>query len=73
MSKIKNEVQKFLLENEIKVLKKLNHPNVLNLKEIYETVNNTYLITDFCNNGDLAKILFKKGKLSEKQAIYIMR
>jgi serine/threonine-protein kinase ULK/ATG1 len=66
MSKIKNEVQKFLLENEIKVLKKLNHPNVLNLKEIYETVNNTYLITDFCNNGDLAKILFKKGKLSEK-------
>lgn len=32
--------------------------------EIFESKNNTYLVCEFCNEGDLAEILEKK-KISE--------
>jgi serine/threonine-protein kinase ULK/ATG1 len=49
MRSIKNEVEQYLLNNEIKVLRKLNNLNCLKVFDILQTVNNTYIITEFCN------------------------
>jgi serine/threonine protein kinase len=53
MKLITNEVQAFLLRNEIDVMKKLDNPNCLKMLDFYQTANNTYIITEFCNHGDL--------------------
>lgn len=68
MHKIVNPVQKHLLENEIRVLRKLQHRNILELKDVIITTNNTYIITEYCNEGDLNKLLVKEKTIPERQA-----
>lgn len=41
------------LENEIKILQKVDHPNIIKFHNFYYTQNNCYLITDFCEGGTL--------------------
>ena len=45
LSKIHNEVEKYLLNNEINALKVLRHPNILQTVDILMTKNNVYIIT----------------------------
>ncbi|KRX01178.1 Protein kinase-like domain [Pseudocohnilembus persalinus] len=73
MKKITNEVQKFLLQNEIDIIKKLKNYNLLETKDVYQTQNNTYIITELCNHGDLKELLSKYGRLSENAALKILR
>lgn len=58
-----------LLENEIKVLKTCDNPNIIKLYDIKKTANNFYLILEYCNEGDLMAYLKKKKNLSEEEAI----
>ena len=65
---------KQMLEGEIEALRKLNHPNIMKCHDIFSTVNNCYIITEFCNEGDLECLVKKKGgKLSEQETIPIFR
>ena len=58
MSKLKGEVHKNLLESEIDVLKSLkNARNIIEVFDIYTTKNNTYIMTEFCEGGDLSKLI----------------
>ena len=43
--------------NEIYILKNIDHPNVIKLYEIKQTINNFYLVFDFCNGGGLSNCL----------------
>ena len=47
------------LVNEINILKELNHPNIVKLKEIKKTKNHYYIIMEYCNGGELYKTLEK--------------
>lgn len=38
-------------------MKKLNHPNIVKLYEVYFTTKNSYLITEYCNGPDLRQFL----------------
>lgn len=58
-----------LLENEIKVLRSCNNPNIIKLYDIKKTANNIYLVLEFCNEGDLMKYMKEKTKLTEDEAI----
>jgi len=41
-----------------------SHPNIVNLLHSFETVNHTYLVLEFCSNGDLYEaIRLGKGPL----------
>jgi serine/threonine-protein kinase ULK/ATG1 len=53
-------------------MRKLKHPNILKLLQNYQTNNNIYLITEYCNNGDLEKSL-NGSYISEKASINIMK
>lgn len=57
---IQGKPQKKMLEGEIEALKKLNHPNILKCHDIFSTANNCYIITEFCNEGDLENLLKKR-------------
>jgi serine/threonine-protein kinase ULK/ATG1 len=48
----KDRIGKQMLEGEIEALRKLNHVNILKCYDVYSTVNNCYIITEFCTEGD---------------------
>eukprot|EP01022_Parablepharisma_sp_SALTPOND_P021490 TRINITY_DN425_c0_g1_i1.p4 TRINITY_DN425_c0_g1~~TRINITY_DN425_c0_g1_i1.p4 ORF type:complete len:288 (+),score=28.19 TRINITY_DN425_c0_g1_i1:3717-4580(+) len=59
--------------DEIKILQKLDHPNVLRFYEFYQDVQNYYLITEYCKGGDLLNKLSMLFHFPEIQAAKIMR
>ena len=62
VSSIKSKVLDALLRNEIAILKNLNHPNVIKCHDVLTSVNNCYIITEYCENGDFEKLLRKTGR-----------
>ena len=54
-------------------IKKADPTNLLKLECVIQSKNNMYIITEFCEGNDLAKILRKKKRLSEKEAQSIMK
>ena len=57
--------------NEINILKKIDHPNIMKIFEFYSTQTTYYLILEFCEGGNLYDFVYS-NKLSEFQVIYIM-
>jgi len=53
------------LSNEIRILKKVKHQNLVKLEDLQKTKNNYYLIYELCNGGDLEKFVEKFGYLKE--------
>ena len=57
MKKIKkvkeNEVDDLEIKNEIDILKKLDHPNIVKILEFYSTDDAYYIVTDYCQCGEL--------------------
>ena len=58
--------------NEINVLKQIDHPNVVKIFEVYHSEDAYYLITEYCEGGELFNIISQKKKLTEIQCAYIM-
>ena len=66
------------LENEIKILQILDHPNIVKFGDIKKTKNHYYIVMEFCNGGELSKALekyqSKYGKpFPEELVQYLMR
>lgn len=51
------------LLTEFNILRKLHHKNIVTLHDCMQTDNNMYLVMEFCNGGDFAAYLKRKGKL----------
>ena len=67
-----------LLSNEISLLKKLNHPNIVRLIDLKKTKSHCYIVMEYCNGGDLAGCLKKykatyKRPFPEELVQYLMR
>ncbi|XP_047614710.1 serine/threonine-protein kinase ULK2 isoform X5 [Phacochoerus africanus] len=54
-----------LLGKEIKILKELQHENIVALYDVQELPNSVFLVMEYCNGGDLADYLQAKGTLRE--------
>ena len=54
--------------NEIEILSKLNHPNIIHVEKILEDKENNYIIMEYCENGELFDYIVKKEKLGYKEA-----
>ncbi|XP_043244223.1 serine/threonine-protein kinase 33-like [Amphibalanus amphitrite] len=68
VAKSSNKLKMLLLSREIQVLKMVEHPNIVYLREIFETPENVYLILELCEHGELATFCRHKGKISETDA-----
>lgn len=58
---------------EIKVLKSLNHPNIIHLQDTYETPDRIYMVMEMMKGGELFDYVVDKGTLSEEEACIIIR
>ncbi|XP_059609788.1 calcium/calmodulin-dependent protein kinase type 1-like isoform X2 [Phlebotomus argentipes] len=56
------------LENEIKVLRRLSHPNIVQLLETYEDKVKVYLVMELVTGGELFDRIVEKGSYTEKDA-----
>ena len=54
-SKDKKDVER--ISREIKILKQLHHPNVVQIYEIIETENDLYLVMEFVQGGELFDLI----------------
>ncbi len=59
-------------QREIRILKKLDHPNILKLYEVFEDSKAYYLVTEYCKGGELFEEITRKEKLSEADAANII-
>lgn len=57
-----------LLPREIVILKKLNHPNIIFLHEIFLIQPNLYIFMELADGGDLLDFIVSKGALTEAKA-----
>lgn len=46
-------------DNEINILKSLNHPNIVKLEEVKRSANNYYIVMEYINGGGLSNCLKK--------------
>jgi len=61
------------LENEIRVLKRLDHRNVVKLLEAYESRSCVYLVMELVTGGELFDRIVEKGSYSEKDAADLIK
>jgi len=58
--------------NEIEMLKKLDHLNLVKIYEFYATKDDYYIVTDYCKGGELFDKIQESAPFDEKQAAYII-
>ncbi|XP_055342807.1 calcium/calmodulin-dependent protein kinase type 1-like isoform X2 [Paramacrobiotus metropolitanus] len=61
------------LENEIKVLKRLKHPNIVQLFDTYEDSNHVYLVMELVTGGELFDRIVEKGSYTERDASRLIK
>ncbi|XP_041367707.1 calcium/calmodulin-dependent protein kinase type IV-like isoform X2 [Gigantopelta aegis] len=65
---INKTVDKKVVRTEIGILLKLSHPNVIRLKEIFETPKDIALVLELVTGGELFDRIVDRGVYSEKDA-----
>ncbi|CAF0976843.1 unnamed protein product, partial [Didymodactylos carnosus] len=60
------------LDNEVKLLKEVDHPNLIHLEEVLESAQTLYLIVELCEGGELGVFVKKNGALPEETVKKIM-
>jgi len=60
------------LEREIDIMKKLQHPNIIQLMEVIDTADTLFLVLEFASGGELFDAIVDKGSYSEAEAAKII-
>jgi len=68
-----NEEQESSFQYEISILKKLDHPNIIKLYEIFEDERKYYLVTELCKGGELFDEILKEVHFTEVAAANIIQ
>ncbi|KAF5901981.1 MAP/microtubule affinity-regulating kinase 4 isoform X6, partial [Clarias magur] len=56
------------LYREVRIMKSLNHPNIVQLFEVIETEKSLYLIMEYASGGEVFDYLVAHGRMKEKEA-----
>ena len=59
--------------NEIEALRKISHPNIINIFEIFEDTHQYYIMSEYCEGGELFDAISNKGYYNEIEAAKIMK
>jgi len=55
---------------EMKIIKQLNHQNIVKVYEIFENNEYYFIIMDYCEGGELFDYIVKKERLKEEETAY---
>ena len=55
------------------LLRKLDHQNIITLREVYESQNNVHIILEYLHGGELFDRIKNNGSYCEKDAAIIMK
>ena len=58
------------VKREFDMLSKFNHPNVILVTEIFESLDSYYSVMEFCEGGELFNYIVEKKRLSEKETSF---
>lgn len=70
---IKTSKQNTSVTREIKLMKLLDHPHIIGVKEIIEEKNHVLLVMEHAGGGELFDYILNHGFLEEKEARRIFR
>jgi calcium-dependent protein kinase len=59
--------------NEVEILRNLDHPNIIQLYETWESDRICFLVMEVCNGGELFYYITKNKKLTERDASEIFK
>jgi len=64
-------IERFKME--IKIMKDMDHPNIIKLHESFEDQRSIYLVMEMCSGGELFDRIIEAGHFSEVQAAILMQ
>ncbi len=70
---MKDEFSRRKVFQEVYILKKIRHANVIRLLEVFEDPNHILIVMEYAAGGDLLKYVRAKGPLPEREARTIFR
>lgn len=73
INKTGNRTMPFGIEREVVIMKLIEHPNVINLYDIWENRGELYLILEFVEGGELFDYVSSSGALPEEEAVRLFR
>ena len=65
--KLKTQTKSTLF-NEIQIISRLNHKNIIHVEKILEDQNNYYIIMEYCEKGELFDYIVNKERLNPAEA-----
>ena len=72
-SLMKDEYQKKKVLQEVHLLKKVRHQNVIRLLEVFESPKHLLMVMEYAGGGDLLQYVKKRRRLEEDEARKIFR
>jgi calcium-dependent protein kinase len=72
-SKIYNENSQVKFFDEVDILIKTNHPNIIRLFEFYEDENNFNIVTEYLSGGELLDVVVRNNTSTEQMVAQIMK
>lgn len=70
---MKDDFSKRKVFQEVYLLKKIRHSNVIRLLEVFESQKHLLIVMEYAGGGDLLKLIKQRGKLEENDAKYIFK
>lgn len=61
------------IQREISIMRLLDHPHLLKLVDVYESVRHLYIVLEYAAHGELFDFLVDRGSLSVELATYLFR
>lgn len=69
-----NNAEKTALSREVSLLEKLDHANILSFRDAFEDSHAVYVVTEFCESGDLFTYLNRsRSPIPEREALMFLR
>ena len=60
-------------KNEIDIMRKISHPNIVNVYDIYEDSKKYYIVMEICEGGELFEAISEQGAFGEDDCLNIMK